>query len=165
MTDRVGTEILANGARRYASYDSSGNFVEYLYLLLADEPSTVGTALNKANLLTDATAEAIGLSSSDPTINEALAKLVSTTKITLSASGWSSSAPYTQTVTEDSDGNALEVTSSMNISYALNPSTTSESAAEAYGFITTMATGNGSVTFKCNTDVPPVGLSIILKGV
>lgn len=35
-----------------------------------------GTALNKANLLTDTVAEALGLSSSDPTVNEALNALL-----------------------------------------------------------------------------------------
>jgi hypothetical protein len=35
-----------------------------------------GTALNKANLLTDAVAAALGLSSSDPTVNEALNALL-----------------------------------------------------------------------------------------
>lgn len=35
----------------------------------------IGTSLNKANLLSDATAQALGLSSQDPTINEALAAL------------------------------------------------------------------------------------------
>ena len=35
----------------------------------------IGTSLNKANLLSDATAQALGLVSQDPTINEALAAL------------------------------------------------------------------------------------------
>lgn len=39
----------------------------------ADEPTTEGTLLNKATLLADATATQLGLSSSDPTVNEALA--------------------------------------------------------------------------------------------
>ena len=43
--------------------------------LNSDGWDTIGTALNKANLLTDATAQALGLESTDPTINEALAKL------------------------------------------------------------------------------------------
>ena len=39
----------------------------------ADSPTVEGTALNKANLLTDATATQLGLTSADPTVNEALA--------------------------------------------------------------------------------------------
>jgi len=37
-----------------------------------DEPTQAGTPLNKASLLSDATAEAIGLTGSDPTVNDAL---------------------------------------------------------------------------------------------
>lgn len=159
MKDRVGTQVLQNGARRYANYDSSGNLVGYMYLLLADEPTEQGTALNKANLLTDATATAIGLSSSDPTVNEALAKLVHTTSITLTSSGWSESAPYTQAV------NVTGVTTSMNIEYALDPSASTEAAAEGFGFISTMQTGAGKVTFKCITDKPTTNIPVVLKGV
>ena len=39
MKDRVGTQILANGARRYANYNASGVLQGYMYLLLADEPT------------------------------------------------------------------------------------------------------------------------------
>lgn len=159
MKDRVGTQVLSNGARRYANYNASGVLQGYMYLLLADEPTEQGTALNKANLLTDATATAIGLTSADPTVNEALAKLAHTTNITVPASGWSSSAPYTQTVSVSG------VTESMNIEYALNPSATTEAAAEGFGFISTMSTGNGTVTFKCITDKPTTDLPIVLKGV
>ena len=42
-------------------------------MVRADEPTQEGTLLNKATLLTDATATQLGLSSSDPTVNEALA--------------------------------------------------------------------------------------------
>lgn len=49
-----------------------GNLYE---LAMADEPSQVGTPLNKATLLTDATASLLGLSG-DPTVDNALARLV-----------------------------------------------------------------------------------------
>ena len=164
MKDRVGTQILENGARRYAQYDENGTLQGYVYLLLADEPTEVGTALNKANLLSDSTATALGLSG-DPTVNDAFAKLVHTTSITLplsasgSASGWSSSAPYTQTYAING------VTADMNILYALAPSGTSASVAEAYGYISSMETYDGGVRFRCNTDKPTVAIPIVLKGV
>lgn len=78
MRDRISTQVLANGAIRYAVYDEQGNFLRYEYLLPADEPTDAGTPLNKATLLTDETAEALGLevsNTSDPTVDEALAKL------------------------------------------------------------------------------------------
>lgn len=43
-------------------------------------PGTItaeGTALNKASLLTDATSALLGLTSSDPTVNEAFTQLMS----------------------------------------------------------------------------------------
>ena len=61
MKDRIPTQILPNGAIRYAIYDASGNFLRYDYILAADEPSEDGTALNKANLFRDTTALALGL--------------------------------------------------------------------------------------------------------
>lgn len=158
MKDRVGTQVLSNGARRYANYDANGQLQGYMYLLLADEPSEVGTALNKANLLSDATATAIGLTG-DPSVNDALAKLVHTTSITLTASGWSSSAPYYQDVTVSG------MTASMNIPYALDPSATSSAVAEAYGYISSMETMAGKVRFRCNSDKPTVNIPIVLKGV
>lgn len=158
MKDRVGTQILQNGARRYASYDENGTLQGYLYLLLDDEPSEPGTPLTKANLLSDATATALGLSG-NPTVNDALAKLVHTTAITVPSSGWSSSAPYTQTVTVSG------VTASMNIDYALNPTGTTESVYEAFGYISSMETVSGGVKFRCNSDKPTVNIPIVLKGV
>ena len=152
MKDRVGTEVLANGARRYANYNSEGVLQGYMYLLLADEPTEVGTALNKANLLSDATATALGLS-------DAFAKLVHTTSITIQSSGWSATAPYTNTVTVSG------MTAAMNVEYALDPTATTEAVAEAYGYISSMETQAGQVVFKCNADKPTVNIPIVLKGV
>ena len=158
MKDRVGTEVLANGARRYANYNSEGVLQGYMYLLLADEPTEVGTALNKSTLLSDATATALGLSG-DPTVNDALAKLVHTTSITVQSSGWSSTAPYYNDVTVSG------MTASMNIEYALDPSGTTEAVAEAFGFISSAETMAGKIRFRCNSDKPTVNIPIVLKGV
>lgn len=46
-------------------------------LTRADEPMQIGTPLNKATLLTDETATALGLAQGDPTVNDALAALKS----------------------------------------------------------------------------------------
>lgn len=76
MKDRIPTRTLSNGAVRFAEYDASGKFVQYRYLVLADEPTQQGTPLNKANLLSDLTAEIIGFEKNDdPTIDSALAKI------------------------------------------------------------------------------------------
>jgi len=72
MTDQTSTQVLANGAIRYAVYDAAGTLLRYEYLLPADSPSVVGTPINKNTMLTDATAAAIGGLPADPTVNNAL---------------------------------------------------------------------------------------------
>lgn len=47
-------------------------------MVRADEPTQEGTPLNKATLLKDDTAEALGLASEDPTVNEALMEIFNT---------------------------------------------------------------------------------------
>lgn len=47
----------------------------------------VGTSLSKANLLTDATASALGLSGNDPTINDALSAIASDKQGKITTSG------------------------------------------------------------------------------
>lgn len=46
--------------------------VQYVVLERADEPTQVGTPLNKATLLKDTTAQIIGLTQEDPTVDDAL---------------------------------------------------------------------------------------------
>lgn len=45
--DRVPTQVLQNGAIRYAQYDAQGNLLGYTYFKRADEPSEVGNIWNK----------------------------------------------------------------------------------------------------------------------
>lgn len=47
-------------------------------MVRADDPTQEGTPLNKATLLKDDTAEALGLTSEDPTVNEALLEIFNT---------------------------------------------------------------------------------------
>lgn len=78
MKDRQPTQILSNGAIRYGVYTADGTLDHYVYLKREDAPTVEGTPLNKANLLSDATAAKIWPGSEkpeDPTVNDALAKL------------------------------------------------------------------------------------------
>ena len=59
MKDRIPTKVLPNGAVRYGVYNDSGALVGYQYMKLEDEPTEVGTALNKNTLLSDAAANAL----------------------------------------------------------------------------------------------------------
>lgn len=71
MKDRTPTQVLANGAIRYGIYDSEGTLLRYEYTKPEDEPTQEGTPLNKATLLSDKTAEGLGLSG-DPSVNDAI---------------------------------------------------------------------------------------------
>lgn len=74
MKDRVPTQVV-NGAVRMSQYNASGTLTGYIYLKRADEPSEPGTPYNKNNVLTDATAAALGLTSDNPTPNDAFARI------------------------------------------------------------------------------------------
>ena len=69
MLDRVPTK-----PNRYAVYDENHNFIRYEYHERADEPTQVGDALNKANLLPDDVATALGLTG-NPQVKDALEKI------------------------------------------------------------------------------------------
>ena len=69
MQDRAPTK-----PNRYAVYDDAHNFLRYEYHERADEPTQVGDALNKANLLPDAVATALGLTG-NPQVKDALSKV------------------------------------------------------------------------------------------
>lgn len=79
MKDRQPTQVLANGAIRYGVYNADGTLDHYEYLKREDAPTVEGTPLNKANLLSDATAAKLWLNATtrpeDPTVNDALGKL------------------------------------------------------------------------------------------
>lgn len=78
MTDRQPTQLLANGAIRYGVYGSDGQLLRYEYMKREDAPTTEGTPLNKATLLSDTTAAQIWRGTTkpaDPTVNDALLKL------------------------------------------------------------------------------------------
>lgn len=79
MKDRQPTKVLTNGAIRYGIYNADGTLDHYEYMKREDAPTVEGTPLNKANLLSDATAQKIWLDAktrpADPTVNDALSKL------------------------------------------------------------------------------------------
>lgn len=79
MKDRQPTKVLSNGAVRYGIYNSDGSLDHYEYMKRMDEPTVEGTPLNKANLLSDDTANKIwpdpATRPSDPTVSQALAEL------------------------------------------------------------------------------------------
>lgn len=86
MKDRQPTKVLTNGAIRYGIYREDGTLDHYEYMKREDAPTVEGTPLNKANLLSDATAAKLWPNASarpeDPTVSQALAELrKGTTKV------------------------------------------------------------------------------------
>ena len=79
MKDRQPTKVLANGAIRYGIYNADGSLNHYEYMKREDAPTVEGTPLNKANLLSDATAQKIWADvetrPEDPTVSQALMQL------------------------------------------------------------------------------------------
>ena len=74
MKDRQPTKVLSNGAIRYGIYREDGTLDHYEYMKREDEPTVEGTPLNKANLLSDATAAKLWPNASarpeDPTVRQ-----------------------------------------------------------------------------------------------
>lgn len=82
MKDRQPTQVLSNGAIRYGIYNADGTLDHYEYMKREDAPTVEGTPLNKANLLSDATAKKVwpaGNAPDDPTVNDAFGKLANGT--------------------------------------------------------------------------------------
>lgn len=173
------TVIKGNGKSRSikAPTDMPAIFEEWRAQLLAGTATldislnpagcdVVGTPLNKVNLLADDTVSILGLSVENATPNNAIAKLAGSCSVTVSlpASGWSSSAPYTQTVsvsgmTEDWVpgiptvvlGSSVEVTDLL-------------AATEALGCIKMIVSAAGTLTFTAPEEKPDVSLTLRVPG-
>ena len=149
---------------------------EYVTWEHADSPITDGTPLNKQNLLSDEAAAAVGLAA-DATPSKAfevigaslgnLAADVGNLKsvtVSLPASGWSGSAPYTQTVsvsgmTADWVPGIPTVVlgSSVEVAVLL-------AATEALGCIKMITSAAGTLTFTAPEDKPDRSINIRVPG-
>lgn len=90
MRDRIPSK-----PNRYAVYDDAHNFIRYEYHERADEPTQVGSALNKANLLPDDVATALGLTG-DPQVKDGLTALqvLANTKAKIEAGSYTGTGTY-----------------------------------------------------------------------
>ena len=149
---------------------------EYVTWEHADSPITEGTPLNKQNLMSDEAAVAVGLTA-DATPSKAfeaigarlsgLAAEVGKLKyvlVSLPASGWSGSAPYTQTVSVSGMtadwvpgiptaalGSSVDVTALL-------------AATEALGCIKMITSAAGTLTFTAPEDKPSASLTLRVPG-
>lgn len=149
---------------------------EYVTWEHADSPITEGTPLNKQNLMSDEAAAAVGLTA-DATPSKAfeaigaslgnLAAEVGNLKcvlVSLPASGWSGSAPYTQTVSVSGmtadwvpGVPVLSLGSSVDVSALLT-------ATEALGCIKMITSAAGTLTFTAPEDKPSASLTLRVPG-
>ena len=149
---------------------------EYVTWEHADSPITEGTPLNKQNLMSDEAAVAVGLTA-DATPSKAFEAIgarlsgldadfgnLKCVLVSLPASGWSGSAPYTQTVsvpgiTEDwVPGVPTAVLgSSVAVSTLL-------AATEALGCIKMITSAAGTLTFTAPEDKPSASLTLRVPG-
>lgn len=150
MKDRV-----VEFPNRYKLVPVTGQENTYDFVAVPGEVTEAGTILNKANLLTDATAARFGLSG-DPSVNDAFVGVdvtkenkSTTTTATLLASGWTADGEeYVQTVAVEG------MTGVKNIVVGPAPENhTAYNEAGAYCF----AQDVGSLTFK-TLSVPEVDL-------
>ena len=149
---------------------------EYVTWEHADSPITEGTPLNKQTLLSDEAAAALGLSA-DATPSKAFeaigANLSNLTAevgklkyapVSLPASGWSSSAPYTQTVNVSgmtADWVPGIPTAVLGSSVAV---TELLAATEALGCIKMITSAADTLTFTAPEDKPGVSLTLRVPG-
>lgn len=133
--------------------------VAYFIMERADEPTEVGTPINRATLF-DSAAEVRsgGLVPSDA-FNNMMREIV----VSVPSAGWSASASngyHTQTIAID------WMQENYSPSYDLIISSAAQSGFEngAFALIDKMVTGDGLVTFYA-TGIPEIDISIRIKGV
>ena len=136
-------------------------------MTLADDPTEAGTPLNKANLLTDATATALGLDPNDnPSVNDAFgatqAKGIQYTA-TLPTSGWAlSGGYYTQTVTVTGLKASYSKDPIVDVALSGTDATTDEALIEAWAYIGLFETGTDSITAYCTQASPAINVPITI---
>ena len=91
-------------------------------------------------------------------------KLTTVKTASVSSSGWSSSAPYTQTITVSGITSSDRPVVSIYISGNPNASSV-KSMNKAYSCVDRVTTGSGNVTLYCYNKKPTTTFSIALKGV
>lgn len=149
---------------------------EYVTWEHADSPITEGTPLNKQNLMSDEAAAAVGLTA-DATPSKAFEAIgarlgnldadvgnLKCVLVSLPASGWSDTAPYTQTVSVSGMtegwvpgiptavlGSSVEVTDLL-------------AATEALGCIKMITSAAGTLTFTAPEDKPSASLTLRVPG-
>lgn len=107
------------------------------------------------------------INNTNKTVNEiegTVVDMIGTIRLNYPASGWSTQAPYKQTV-----GNANIKNTDEPVPMFEYPTISSEQQQKAVdksvGYITDITTNNGSVTITCNFRKPTADFILVLKGI
>lgn len=93
-------------------------------------------------------------------VEDTVIKTHMTATVTLLASGWSASAPYTQAVSVS----GLLVTDNSHVFPVYSDTlATAEIQAESWAMVSTATTSSGKLTFKCFADKPSADLTLIVE--
>lgn len=126
-----------------------------------DQPLVEGTPYNKASVLPDDLAAKICPDVTDPTPADAYEGLIpKIVEKILPLSGWSSSAPYIQTIS------VSEVGENHTPHICLIPSddvSTALAQEEAWGCVSRGVTKNKTITFTCYEDKPSMDIPIQIE--
>lgn len=94
--------------------------------------------------------------------NAAVNRLYDVSNVTLTAGGWTTSAPYTQTVTvsgmKESDRPEISCTDD------LTSKANKKSRRKEWGKVDRIVTANGQITAYCNFEKPTLDLPLEIKG-
>lgn len=128
--------------------------------------NTTNTAVNQnADGLSDEiSTRAQQIAAEQSTRAQQINAVKATRNATFPASGWSSSAPYTQTVSVSGITSSDSPIISLYIPNNTNAST-AKAAKKAYGNVDGGTTGNGTVTLYCYNGKPAANFSVSIKGV
>ena len=150
----------ATNARTAA--DSAKNAADNAQTAADNAQDTADKALSKAGgAMTGAMTVLEPVNDSNPTtkgyVDKALANTHMTANVSLTASGWSSNAPYTKTVSLS--GILATDRPHFGVVYTSNW----EAEKEAFALIDELDTADGSLTFTCYEEKPDVNLTIQLE--
>lgn len=96
--------------------------------------------------------------------NKAIEEVRNVRTATVSSSGWSSAAPYTQTINVEGITEDDEPTISLYLAGSLSSSNV-KAMNKAYGMLDRAVTGDGTITLYCYNKKPATTYTIAIKGV
>lgn len=96
--------------------------------------------------------------------NKAINQINHVTEVTLAAAGWSSSAPYTQTVNVPGVVETDRPTVGLYLPEGITAANV-DLQSKAYDCVNRAVTGNGSITVYCYKKRPAVDFQVQMKGV